>query len=171
MRKAAKNVNEKPEKKVEAVNTNAIAIWKTVVQTQMHFNEMLQKVRFVGLTIFIGVMGAAAETLRIKPPIRVKLLYDVHVAFIIQFFALLLWGALICLEYYFFGLLLGSVAYGKQIEKKCEMLEGGLTNKITSTVSTRKAERLLFIFYAVPFLGGMLFLVALYFSAPQAASG
>jgi len=141
-----------------------IDIWKTTVQTQMHFNEMLQKVRFIGLTIVIGVMGAAAETLRIESPVQVNFLFlrDIHIAAIIQLFALLLWIGLIFLEIYFFGLLIGAVEYGEQIEKSCKMLEGGLTNRITLSVSKRKAQKLLFVFYAVPLGGGLYFLITLF---------
>lgn len=60
-------------------NKILIEIWKTTVQTQMHFNEMLQRVRFIGLTIVIGVMGAAAETLRIKPPVQVNFFFVTYI--------------------------------------------------------------------------------------------
>jgi len=34
--------------------------WKTIVQTQMHFNEMIMRARTTGVSVVMGVYGAAA---------------------------------------------------------------------------------------------------------------
>jgi len=154
---------EKENVKGSADESGLIEIWKTTIQTQMHFNEMLQRVRFIGLTIVIGVMGVAAETLRMESPVHVNVLFFwIHIAAIIQFFALLLWVGLIFLEFYFFGLLEGAVEYGEQIEKNYKMLEGGLTNRITLRVSRRKAKGFLLGFYGVILVGGLWFFITLF---------
>ena len=34
--------------------------WKTVIHTQMHFNEMIMRARSTGVSVVIAVYGAAA---------------------------------------------------------------------------------------------------------------
>src|SRR5438128_593525 len=88
--------------------------WKTVIDTQMHFNDMIIRMRTAGVSVVIAVYGAAALALGQYPNRFLKLAgVPFHVAAPIIAFGLLLLASIFVLDYcYYFRLLLGAVLRG-----------------------------------------------------------
>ena len=49
-----------------AITRLLIEEWKTVIQTQMHFNEMIMRLRGMGVGVVTGIFGAAAYSLQFE---------------------------------------------------------------------------------------------------------
>jgi hypothetical protein len=83
--------------------------WKVVMQTQMHFNEMIMRVRSVGVSVVTAVFGAAAYSLQFQ---KLTLTLDgkvIHVAAPIAGFGLAMLLGLFALDYfYYYRMLLES---------------------------------------------------------------
>ena len=91
--------------------------WKTVVGTQMHFNEMIMRLRGTGIGVVTGIFGAAAYSLQFE---RLSLSIGgcpLHPAAPIVLFGLVLLLAIFIVDYYYyFELLVGAVERGKEID-------------------------------------------------------
>jgi hypothetical protein len=141
--------------------------WKTVVKTQMHFNDMIMRARATGISVVMAVYGAAGFTVG-KFPGQYLGLDGIrfHASIPIIIFGLSLLMAIYILDRkYYFRLLLGSVKRGLEIDTayRQEQVAGtrlfGMTTLITSEVSQEQAEHYLNGFYLIPMVLGVLFLV------------
>jgi hypothetical protein len=110
-----------------------IAIWKTIVEVQQHFNEIEMKIRGLFITIVVAI-GAAQGFL-----IEKRFSIPVHSVTILYATVMPLLGVLAAYLFYFVDrfwyhrLLLGSVLQGGFIEEKyaAELPELGLGSKIS----------------------------------------
>ena len=149
---------------------NQLAIvqrWRGVIDTQMHFNDMLMRTRSIGLSMVIAVYGAAIVSAGQFPDSSVRFVdLRLHVAVGIFAVGMLLLLSLFLLDRcYYFPMLLATVELGEEIEREsgsaAQPIELKLTQRVSATVSRTRAKVALLIFYAVPFLVGLAFLTGL----------
>lgn len=161
-----------PEKKV-GEETEEVKIileeWKTVIKTQMHFNEMIMRARTTGISVVVAVYGAAALAYG-QYPARFITMGNVefHVSTAIIIFGLLLLIGIFCIDrFYYFRLLLGAVERGEEIDKAFNdrIIGGtkifGLSTAISNKVSRKRATICLVVFYGLPSLMGIISLIYL----------
>ena len=145
----------------------AVQRWRTVIDTQMHFNRMLMRTRAAGVSLVIAVFGAAAVGLAQFPGQVIALFGGyIHITAVVIVFGLALLGTLFVLDYlYFYRMLLAVVRYGEEIEiesrKTGAIMAFGLTCCISKASSQRRATVVILLFYAIPLFSGMLFLLYL----------
>ena len=143
--------------------------WKTVVQTQMHFNEMIMRARTTGVSVVMAVYGAAALAYGQYPSKLLKICgLEYHVSAAIILFGIVLLFSIFFIDFsYFYKMLLASVERGEQIDKAYEnrRIDGtrlfGMTTIISKKVSRTRSILCLIIFYGCPFLIGAACLVYL----------
>ncbi len=144
--------------------------WKTVVDAQMHFNDMILRTRALGITVVIGVYGAAAALANRPPQAAVAVTGKLpNVSSMIIFLGLALLVSIFLLDYcYYYRLLLGAVERGEQLER--ELSPQGptqpqetfrLTLHLSTCVSRKRARNLIFAFYLIPFVSGTIFFWAI----------
>lgn len=154
----------------------AVQRWRTVIDTQMHFNDMLMRTRSAGVSIVIAVFGAAAVALAQYPDRLIVLPGTaIHCPAIVIAFGLSLLGTLFVLDYfYFYPMLLAVVRHGEEIEAESRSPKSpvvfDLTCRISNCMPRRRASIVLMMFYGIPFGSGLIFLGYLvYLSAARAA--
>ena len=149
---------------------NQLAIvqrWRGVVDTQMHFNDMLMRTRSIGLSMVIAVYGAAIVSAGQFPDSSVTFVdLRLHVAVGIFAVGMLLLVSLFLLDrFYYFPMLLATVELAEEIERESgsaeQPIELKLTRRVSASVSRPMAKFVLLVFYAVPFLVGLAFLTGL----------
>jgi hypothetical protein len=146
--------------------------WETVISTQMHFNEMIIRARTTGVSVVMAVYGAAALAIGQYPGKFLKISgSQFHVSTAIIFFGLCLLLAIFFMDiFYYYRLLLGAVERGIQIDNAFQgrKIGGtalfGMTTLISKKVSECRSTFLVVIFYAIPFVIGILALIYLIFS-------
>lgn len=150
--------------------------WKVVIQTQMHFNDMIIKMRTAGLSVLIAVFGGAAIAIGQYPDRFIEIARrDFHVSAPIILFGLLLWLAIFLIDYFYYHkCLLGAVERGYQIDdafKDCEVAGTtmyGMTTLIRDKIGKPgAAKRYIWGFYGLTAAVGLayLLLVAFWYSA------
>ncbi|MGO8843399.1 MAG: hypothetical protein ACLQF1_20425 [Methyloceanibacter sp.] len=141
-------------------NVAPIDEWKTVIDAQMHFNDMLMRTRSIGSSVVLAAYGAAAVSVAQYPNDRLPLLgYCIHVGVVVMFFALLLLLSIFLLDYlYYYQLLIGAVERGEAIEEGLPAA-ARLTTKLSRRVSRRRARNVIWTFYGIPAVAGVTFLM------------
>jgi hypothetical protein len=113
--------------------------YKLAIETQVHFNELLLKLRSFGITAVIAIFGYAVQST--KPQIIIAC----GIALLI---------VLACVDLlYFFQLLLGAVDRSTEIEEKIPVK---LTGAINKRVCKIKAWAVLIRFYVLILIGGII---------------
>ncbi|MCJ2018632.1 hypothetical protein MKK84_14495 [Methylobacterium sp. E-065] len=133
--------------------------WANVIRVQIHFNELIQRVRQLTSTLTIAAFGSAAAFFGSHPHTAINV--DTHVKFsmhvstllIIAGFMFLFVGYLTDRQYYF-KLLLASVQVGMDLEKD-HQLPAQLTTKLSAAVSPRVAKFTVTLFYISALLVGI----------------
>lgn len=144
--------------------------WKTVIETQMHFNEMIMTMRTTGVSVVLAVFSAAAYSLQYNLIINFIELKNVHVAFFIVLFGIGMMIGIFVLDYfYYYKMLLGAVERGYQIDKSYEnkIIDGvkmfGMTTLIRDKIGKRDlAKYFVWFFYLIIIFFGLLFLYSIY---------
>lgn len=54
----------KPSLPEDALLKHKLTVWKTAIETQMHFNDLLIRMRTTVISIILAVFGAAAIALK-----------------------------------------------------------------------------------------------------------
>ena len=150
--------------------------WKVVMQTQMHFNDMIIKMRTAGLSVLIAVFGGAAIAIGQYPDRFIEVAHrDFHVAAPIILFGLLLWLAIFLIDYFYYHkCLLGAVQRGYQIDEayKERQIDGtrmyGMTTLIRDAIGKPGMSKwYIWGFYGLIALVGVAYLlmVAIWYSA------
>lgn len=93
--------------------------WKTVINTQMHFNEMIIRARTMVVSVVMAVYGAAALAVGRYPEKFIKIIsFEAHVSAVIIIFGIFLLLIIFFIDYfYYYRLLLGAVNHGKKIDE------------------------------------------------------
>jgi len=122
--------------------------WKVVIQTQMHFNEMIMTMRTTGITIVLAFFGAASITLQYNTLYLSLFGYSFHASVLIIISGLILLAAVFVLDYfYYYKMLRGAVNRGYEIDNAYEgrLIDGmrlyGLSTEIHKAVSLEKKRR------------------------------
>jgi hypothetical protein len=131
-----------------------LQIWKVSIETQMHFNELLIKMRTAVISIVLASFGVFSFVLKessqepaglfnIDKAQRSIIAIKVGICFLI--------GQFLIDFFYYFRLLTGAVNFTKKIDedyKNLKML--GLTESICKEVPGWLATSMVVIFYAIP---------------------
>jgi len=145
--------------------------WKTTIDTQMHFNEMIIRMRTLGVTAVVTVFGAAAFAIGQYPERFYRLLGErFHVSEGVIFFGLVLLVAIFIIDFfYYYRLLLGAVKRSYDIDDTFQHLRyfGGLhpfgmSRLISRAVGSGRTKRLILVFYGAVLSTGLAYLLAVH---------
>ncbi len=124
--------------------------WKTIIETQMHFNDLIIRFRSIVLTAFITLIGASVA---LNSAGRINEIQSMIMLAMIA----ALWITAFVMDYcYYHRLLLGSVRQAlkfdnSEIGKKYGLF--GLTTCITRVVQPPTSKIMVRYFYEIPGLG------------------
>lgn len=145
---------------------NALEEWKIVVKTQMHFNEMLMKIRAGVVSVVYAVFGAGAYALQFKELWIVIGGIKVHASFGLVVVGILILIGIFYLDYkYYYRMLIGATNRADEIAEEFKNFKGrkyfSLSLDIRESISNKKGASELFVklFYYLPILGGISFLI------------
>lgn len=144
--------------------------WKAVVEVQMHFNDMLMRIRNLGITLILAVFGAAALSLQYELFFQLSF-FRFHLATLVITFGLVAWVGIGFVDRYYHKLLVGAVTQSTRIEDIYDEDWFGMTHAITEESRTlfgrrnlMTARRQMFWFlYAPILLVGLIFALAVMF--------
>jgi hypothetical protein len=131
----------------------------------MHLSDMLLRTRAAAVSIVMAVFGGAAVALEKFPQNLVLLAgVDIHISAVVMFFGLLLLFSIFVLDYfYYYRMLIAVVERTEELEaasrRPDEPIEFFLTGAISGRITRRRAAAVLWVFYGVPFLIGVVFLL------------
>jgi hypothetical protein len=137
--------------------------WKTIIDVQMHFNEIILRMRTTGISVVIAVYGAAAISIS-QFPSKSLLVFGrlIHPSAAILLFGLFLLVGIFAMDYlYYYRLLVASVEMGEAFDQRMGGREFsgvrlfGLTTLISSRVTRWRARLTLWLFYGLPFIVGL----------------
>lgn len=104
-----------------------VDVWKTVIETQRHFNDLEMKVRNFGILILSAFIGAIGVTFN-SDSVFYFLEYQVPISAIFSLGATVIWYLFYFVDmYWYHPLLLGAVNQGKKIESELESIIPGIT--------------------------------------------
>ncbi|MFA5093329.1 MAG: hypothetical protein WC543_05255 [Candidatus Omnitrophota bacterium] len=148
--------------KVNLDTKDLIEIWKEAVEVQMHFNDLLIKMRTTVISIILAVFGGAAIAVKEINWYVNFLGFDLRLsAAVVGLGMLFLSVQYIIDRYYYFPLLLGAVKYTASMGERNNLPElSNLTLSIIKEVPDNIAKRVILLYYLIPFVLGV---VAIYF--------
>lgn len=128
--------------------------WKTAIAVQIHFNDLLMRIRTFGLTAVVVILGTAAGLWKLGGD-------KIDPFIILGPFALgeiLLISLFVVDVFYYYPLLLAAVEHVSKIDEEFKNLKimgdlqlFGMTKCISTKVTKRKATFFLWFFYLFPF--------------------
>lgn len=121
--------------------------WKTTVETQMHFNDLILRFRSIVLSVFVAGLGViyGLEDVLEKNIIKLDNVYLLPIVF---------WLSCFIIDFFYYQkLLIGSVEHACKFDemeffKKNKIL--GLTTSISSKISKSWSNLLILSFYIIP---------------------
>jgi hypothetical protein len=121
--------------------------WNTVIQTQMHFNDLIIKFRSVALTTYVALIGGAIAVSRV-------LSLPLETFIFLLFLPAGFWASAFLLDYFYYHkLLLGSVAQARKFDNwKYAEVNGffGLTKCISQHIRGPTSKQLVRLYYTIP---------------------
>lgn len=120
----------------------AVDVWKTVVGTQQHFNDLSMKIRSFGVTVLAAMITAAAVAVRESAEIALPEEWVTSLGAAILGGAAVIWACFYFVDrWWYHELLLGTVAHGETIEESivAEVPEIELATSIRQASSSGKA--------------------------------
>jgi hypothetical protein len=134
-----------------------LQIWKVAVDTQMHFNDLLIRMRTIIISIVLAVFGAFAVALKdadLTAPITATKAKICIIVIKIGIFFLV--GHFIIDLFYYFRLLLGAVKFTEALDDKYKNLEiFGLSKSISKKTPRWLAICVVVIYYLIPIVLGV----------------
>ena len=163
-------VTEKLSENSSKISDNDFSLiveeWKTVVKTQMHFNEMIMKIRAGIVSIVYAVFGAAAYALQFKELWTEIHGMKLHASFGLVGVGIIILVGIFVLDYkYYYRMLIGATRRADEIAEEFKNYKGrkyfSLSKDIRDAISSRKgaSKKFVKLFYYLPILGGILFLI------------
>jgi hypothetical protein len=133
-----------------------LELWKVAIDTQMHFNELLIKMRTTVISIILATFGASAIALKDMNWFVNILGSEFRVSAVILAIGIVfLFVQFLIDATYYFRLLLGAVDYTEYIDKKYKNNDlFGLTSCISKKVPRWGAWLTLICYYWIPILLG-----------------
>lgn len=137
------------------LDERAVQVWKTSIEVQMHFNELIMRNRTIVTSFITTIFGAAAYALK-DANISLDLMkYTLPVSALIILFGVFFLIAYAVLDYcYYQHMLFGAVDYTEKMDQRY-WNDLGLTTAITKQTSRTRAKWSLFIFYAILIFFGL----------------
>jgi hypothetical protein len=135
-----------------------VEVWKEAIETQMHFNDLLIKMRTTVTSIILAVFGAAAFTLKEPQEWYVQILgTDIRLGTVVMVIGVVFLIVQFIIDaFYYFPLLLGAVDYTESLGERYNIPElSALTKSITKSVSHKKAWCILCLYYVIPIILGV----------------
>lgn len=145
--------------------------WKTVIETQMHFNDMIMRLRTTGISIVLAFFGAASLSLQYAQLYLTIFNFNFHAAALIIASGLVLLLSIFVLDYcYYYRMLLGAVERGYQIDKafKEKPLDGislfGMSTEIREAIGKpHRSKYYVWAFYGLVLVFGIVFIFGILF--------
>jgi len=181
MGKGEAAVDEKEEGEIDSQRLGLLLEeWKTVIQTQMHFNDMLMKMRTAAISVVVAIFGATAVIIGQFPDRYLEIFSrQVHVSAIVILFGLALWVGIFIIDYmYYYKMLLGAVQRGYEFDKAFsntklykDLCLFGLSTKIRDAIGKPGASKCyIFIFYGVVLVIAVAYLLLVILSMSPSSS-
>lgn len=143
-----------------------LEIWKIAINTQMHFNDLIMKIRAIVTSLITAIFGAAAFSLKEARVFVYIIGKEIHISAFIILIGIVFLLAYLVLDFcYYFRLLLGAVNCSAEIEKRNKNFN--LTTNITKRVSVPRAYASLAIFYSIIILIGIGTIIFIFFASPN----
>lgn len=144
--------------------------WKVVIQTQMHFNEMIMKMRTTAVSVVLTIFGAAAYSLQ-HPNLNLNIRsQNFHASVLIVFLGVAMLCSVFILDYcYYNKMLIGAVKRSYEIDSYGKNgLNGnkifGMSSMIRDEIGKPgKSKYYIFWFYGIIFIMGIVFIGAILF--------
>jgi hypothetical protein len=105
--------------------------YKLIIEVQMHFNDMLMRIRNLAVTLILAVFGAAAYSLDKPLYFNLPRLGPTHISTLILVFGLVAWCSIWYTDRYYHDLLGGAVTKSRAIENEFDEDWLGMTEEIT----------------------------------------
>lgn len=143
--------------------------WKTVIETQMHFNDMLMRLRTTGISIVLAFFGAASISLQYSQLYLNFTYFSFHAAVLIIASGLVLLSSIFVLDYfYYYKMLLGAVERGYQIDKTYnekplnELKMFGMSTEISKAIGKpHDSKYYVWAFYCFVLAFGIVFIIGI----------
>jgi len=123
--------------------------WQVIINTQMHFNDLILRFRSITLTAFVTLIGATVAIGKIVSLPELDL-------FLILALPATLWITAFIIDFcYYHRLLLGSVAQALKFDNSEKLKSYGLfgmTTCISEHVHPPTSKFLVFLYYFIPFV-------------------
>jgi len=157
-------VEGRPEAELTREETVILEEWKVVIETQMHFNDMIMRMRTTMLSVVIAIFSAAGLAFGQYPNRFLQVgNFRIHVSGAIVLFGVAVLASIFVVDYfYYYRMLLGSVQRGYQIDEAFKERKIGSTHLFGMTTAIRdsvgkpgKSRWFVIAFYLVPFLLGI----------------
>jgi small-conductance mechanosensitive channel len=154
------------DKEIEAAKL-LLDEWKIVIQTQMHFNDMIMRMRTNVVTIVLAFLGAASISLQYDSLFMSFSGFSFHASILIIISGLvLLFGVFILDYFYYYRMLRGAVNRGYQIDEafKNKKFNGaklfGMSTEIRDAIGKPHwSKYCIWAFYGVVLVFGIVFII------------
>ena len=142
--------------------------WKVVIDVQMHFNDMIMRLRTTVISIVLAFFGAASISLQ-YPQLYLNFRYfSFHASVLIVASGLVLLMSVFFLDYfYYYKMLIGAVNRGYQIDELFqakpldELKMFGLSKMISQAIGKpHKSKYYVWAFYGFVLVFGIVFSTA-----------
>lgn len=155
--------------------------WKTVIQTQMHFNDMLMKMRTAAISVVVAVFAAAAAIIGQFPDSYIEIFgRQAHISILVIIFGIALWMGIFIMDYfYYYKMLLGAVKRGYEFDNAFSEVRMygdlgpfGLSSKIRDEIGKHGVSKwFVFSFYGVVLVVAILYLIFVLLSMRSVVTG
>ena len=123
--------------------------WQVIIETQMHFNDLILRFRSIVLTAFVTLIGAAIA-------IQKVIFFSKSDLLLVLALPGVLWVTAFVIDFgYYHRLLMGSVAQALKFDDAGKLKEYGLfglTSCISEHVHPPTSKVLVFIYYFIPLI-------------------
>ena len=127
--------------------------WEKTQDKQIHFDDMIMRVRSLSITVFVSTYSAIIILWRYKESI------DSITIFSLLAIPFCFWIITFFIDYYYYyKLLLGTIKCGAEIDEELKTfgLNLDMYRHLSSAVSEKRAELIIISFYVVPLIAGLI---------------
>ncbi len=156
--------NDNKELPREELTQLKVEVWKTAIQTQIHFNDLLIRMRTTVISVVLAVFGAAIFAFReIHTTVLLPVVnWQIHFSVVIIFLGMAFLAAQWYIDAnYYMRLLSGAVSFTENMDKSVKGL--GLTTEILKKVPHGKGKEIVNRYYFFPMVMGFVAIIVLLF--------
>lgn len=140
--------------------------WKTIIQTQMHFNEMIMRMRTTSISIFLAIFGAAAYSMQYKIYLKFSN-FEFHASVLIMVVGLAMLISVFFIDFFYYNKMLrGAVEKSYEIDDafKNTKIQGttlfGMSTLIKDSIGKEgTSKKWIILFYLIPIIIGTTFML------------